>query len=372
MDIRIIPYGEKHIEAVKRFNERLKAGGSPYQFPESHIPHWLPDINKRTVYQRFFLALDGGNEVRGAYIHKHQNFRVAGKTISVGNYGFPLSEGTVNSKYKAVGKLLLADMLDRQPITYVLGIGGYQERLAWQLRKGGWTMTSTPFFFKIMRPFNFFRNITHLRNTSLRRFFMDFAAFSGIGWTGVKILQGIRTRGVKRPGDLATDTFHEFGKWSDDIWDTCQHRLLFSAVRDAETLNILYPREKAKFIKMRLSHGPKAVGWAVMLATKMETHKHFGAMKLGSLVDCLALPGYEYAVVHESIRVLKEHEVDLIVSNQSHADWRAALLNAGFLGGPSNHTFAISPKLTEIIAPFEVNYPRFHVNRGDGGGPIHL
>ncbi len=371
MDIGIVPYEEKHIEAVKRFNHRLKAGGSPYQFPESHIPHWLPNIEKRSVYQQFFLALEG-DEVRGAYIHKHQDFRVAGKTISVGNYGFPLSEGTVDSKYKAVGKLLLADMLEKQPLTYVLGIGGYQERLAWQLRKAGWAMTSTPFFFKIMKPYNFFRNITYLRNSPVRRFLADFLAFSGVGWAGAKILQGARTRGFWRPGELVADTFNEFGEWSDEIWDTCQHRLLFSAIRKAQTLNNLYPREKAKFIKIRLTGADKAVGWAVMLATQMEAHKHFGAMKLGSLVDCLALPGHEQAVVRESIRVLKGYEVDLIVSNQSYAVWREALSKSGFLNGPSNHTFALSPKLTEIIAPFEVNYPRFHINRGDGGGPIHL
>jgi hypothetical protein len=371
MNIRIIAYEEKHIEAVKRFNKRLKAGGSPYQFPESNIPHWLPNIDKRSVYQQFFLALDG-DEVRGAYIHKHQDFRVAGKTMSVGNYGFPLSEGTVNSEYKAVGKLLLADMLEKQPMTYVLGIGGYRERLAWQLRKGGWAMTSTPFFLRIMKPYNFFRNVTYLRNSPARRFFADFLASSGVGWIAARILQGVRTKGFWRPGELVADTFNEFDKWSDDIWDTCQHRLIFSAVRNAQALNILYPGEKAKFIKMRLGDGDKAVGWAVMLATQMETHKHFGGMKLGSLVDCLALPGYEHAVVRESIRALREHEVDLIVSNQSYAAWREALSKSGFLSGPSNHTFALSPGLTEMIAPFEVNYPRFHINRGDGGGPIHL
>jgi hypothetical protein len=371
MDVWIIPYEEKHIEAVKRFNQRLKAGGSPYQFPESNIPYWLPDIDTKSVYQQFYLALEG-DEVRGGYIHKHQDFRVAGKTIAVGNYGLPLSEGTVNSKYEAVGKLLLADMLEKQPLTYVLGSGGYHERLAWQLCKSGWAMTSTPFFFKIMKPYNFFRNITYLRSAPLRRFFADFLAYSGVGWIGAGILQGVRTKGFWRPGQLVTDTFNEFAEWSDEIWETCQHRLLFSAVRNAQVLNRLYPREKAKFIKIRLSDGDKAVGWAVMLATQMEVHKHFGAMKLGSIVDCLALPGYEYAVVRESIRVLKEYEVDLIVSNQSHAAWGEALSKSGFLSGPSNHTFALSPKLTEIIAPFAVNYPRFHVNLGDGGGPIDL
>lgn len=371
MDIRIVAYEKKHIEAIKRFNKRLKAGGSPYQFPESNIPHWLPNVNKRPVYQEFFLALDG-DEVRGAYIHKHQDFRVAGNTIPVGNYGFPLSEGIVNSAYKPVGKLLLADMLEKQPITYVLGIGGYQERLAWQLRKGGWAMDSTPFFFKIMKPNNFFRNIVYLRSSSIRRFFADLLAYSGIGWVGAKIVQGFKAEVPGRSGKLNVDIFDEFGKWSDDIWDTCQHRLLFSAVRDSETLNILYPLKQTNFIKLRISEGNKAVGWAVMLATQMETHKHFGAMKLGSIVDCLTLPGYEHGVVRESLRILKAHQVDLIVSNQSYAAWRAALSKSGFLCGPSNHTFALSPELTEMIAPFKDNYPRFHVNRGDGGGPIHL
>ena len=33
------------------------------------------------------------------------------------------------------------------------------------------------------------------------------------------------------------------------------------------------------------------VGWAVVLYVPMQGHNYFGNMRVGSLIDCLALPG---------------------------------------------------------------------------------
>jgi hypothetical protein len=62
----------------------------------------------------------------------------------------------------------------------------------------------------------------------------------------------------------------------------------------------------------------------------------------------------------------------VIVSNQSHAAWRRALLASGFLRGPSNYLLALSPRLSEKLQPVETLRRRFHLTRGDGDGPIHL
>ena len=62
--------------------------------------------------------------------------------------------------------------------------------------------------------------------------------------------------------------------------------------------------------------------------------------------------------------------VDLIVSNQLHAAWSLALLDAGFRLGPSNYLLAASPALAACAGTARDD--EFHINRGDGDGPIHL
>ena len=68
--------------------------------------------------------------------------------------------------------------------------------------------------------------------------------------------------------------------------------------------------------------------------------------------------------------MLEQRGVDLIVSNQLHAAWSRALLESGFRTGPSNYLFALSPALAEAAGG--ANHDQFHINRGDGDGPIHL
>src|SRR5678815_6030997 len=69
---------------------------------------------------------------------------------------------------------------------------------------------------------------------------------------------------------------------------------------------------------------------------------------------------------------LQERGVDLIVSNQSHAAWAAALAGCGFGTGPSNFIFAASKKLAALLDPWSAHVGRIHLTRGDGDGPIHL
>jgi hypothetical protein len=64
--------------------------------------------------------------------------------------------------------------------------------------------------------------------------------------------------------------------------------------------------------------------------------------------------------------------VDLIVSNQAHREWRAALECAGFLQGPSNYIFAASKELARRLDPWEQGFSKLHITRGDGDGPINL
>ena len=86
----------------------------------------------------------------------------------------------------------------------------------------------------------------------------------------------------------------------------------------------------------------KIVGWSISLCTKLDDHKYFGHMRLGSIVDCLSLKGYEKSIVCLTAKLLKYKEADLIVSNQSHIFWKNAFKINSFINGPSNYIFALS------------------------------
>ena len=114
------------------------------------------------------------------------------------------------------------------------------------------------------------------------------------------------------------------------------------------------------------------MGWALVFDSPLQGHKQFGDMRLGTLVDCLALPGHEGDVVLAAREHLRARGVDLVVSNQQHAAWGKALRRHGFLKGPSNYALAVSKGLRAALEPWEDSAPRIHMTRGDGDGPIHL
>ena len=143
------------------------------------------------------------------------------------------------------------------------------------------------------------------------------------------------------------------------------------AVRDCQTLNILYP-PGARFLRYRVTRAGRTVGWAVLLDTQMSDNKYFGNLRVGSIVDCLASPEDASAVIRAATRALEERSVDLIVTNQSHAAWCAGTRDAGFLRGPSNFPFLASRELAKLVQPLPSNMPHCHLTRGDGDGPIHL
>ena len=82
MPISIQQYRPEHENAVREFNRRLQAGGaeSNLVFYENAHPKWLPQNQNASLYNEFFLALDG-EVVRGGYALKHQDFSFADGTV---------------------------------------------------------------------------------------------------------------------------------------------------------------------------------------------------------------------------------------------------------------------------------------------------
>jgi hypothetical protein len=96
-----------------------------------------------------------------------------------------------------------------------------------------------------------------------------------------------------------------FSGWADDLWNACKGPYARIAVRDSETLNILYPASSNRFLCYKVTHGSTVLGWAVLPDTEMRDHKHVRNLRLGSIVECLALPEQAFAVVRAATQLLE-------------------------------------------------------------------
>ncbi len=371
MAIVIQPYRSEHEPAVADFNQRLRQAGEDenlvfYRWAE---PRWLPRSAESRIFNEFFVAVDGGI-VRGGYALKTQDFFFPdGQIRSIGYYHHPLSEGIVNKAHAIVGTLLLRDAMQRAPLLYCLGMAGYENPLPQMLIRLGWTHCLVPFFFRVVNPSRFLRNMQTLRSSPARRFLMDLAAYSGAGWAGSKLFQGYRA--LSAPRSLPVE-YCEVASFEDELgsvqslWEQARQTCSFTAVRDAEALRILYPREQTHLTRIVIERKGAAIGWAVVGERRRDAK--YGNMRVGSVIDCFALPGESFSVVCGATETLERQGFDLILSNQSHQAWGEAFKAAGYLPGPSNFIFAASKKLAELLAPFEEARPRMHLTRADGDG----
>jgi hypothetical protein len=367
--VEIRPYTQDLEPLVRGFNQRLRAGGEQYwTFPESHVLRF-PRLRDKNPYQELFLTCDHG-QVRGGYLLTHSLFALRGEIVRIAcGPQLNTSEAIVDPAYGLTGALNVRDALQKQPLLYGLGMGGFEERQAKLLASMKWPMRPVPFFFKVLRPSRFFANITYLRKTQRNRIMLNLARYTGIGWASVRIAQ---FRPASRNGWDEITNCYNFGPWADDIWSRCKDSYSLVALRDSPTLNRIYPPSDTKFLRLLVSRGGKHAGWAVMLDTQMSGHKQFGDMRVGSIVDCLAKPEMAGQIVRYATEFLEQRGVDLIVSNQANSAWAKAFLAAGYLAGPSNFILALSPMLVERLQPLEAAWEHIHMNRGDGDGPIHL
>jgi hypothetical protein len=373
MAIVIQPYRPEHEAAVAEFNQRLRLAGEDENmvFYRSAQPRWLARTAQFRIYNEFFVAVEDGM-VRGGYALKIQEFFFPdGQIRSIGYYHHPLSEGIVTKAHAIVGTLLLRDAMQRAPLLYCLGMDGYDHPLPQMLVRLGWAHCLVPFFFRIVNPSRFLRNMQTLRSSPSRRFLLDLAAYSGAGWAGSKVFQGYRALVAPRSPavgcrEVASFETADVAESLQSLWEQAQHTCSFTAVRNAEALRILYPPEQTHLTRLVVRRNGSAIGWAVV-GERCKDAK-YGSMRVGSVVDCFALPGELFSVVRCATQTLERQGFDLILSNQSHQAWGEAFKAAGYLRGPSNFIFAASKKLAELLAPFEEVRPRMHLTRADGDG----
>jgi hypothetical protein len=367
LPIVIQPYRQEHESAVQEFNRRLQvSSGDPnLVFSQSATPRWLPPDKNKPVWNEFYVAVDG-SAVRGAYALKQELVFIRGKGLQrVACYHHPLSEGIVDRAFASVGVLLARDALARQPFLYALGMGGMDRPIAKILKALSFNLTPIPFYFRVVHPAKFLRQMQALRQVRSRALLMDIAAATGTGWLAIKSVQRVKGFGG-RTAPFGTEELTDFSGWADELWNQSKESVSIAAVRDSQTLRLLYSTHVTSVRRLRVSRGGSAIGWAI-IGTRRKDPK-FGDMQVGSIVDCWASPENEATVVKAATQALEKDGVDLIVSNQSHCGWCRAFEKVGFLKGPSNFVFAASRKLTELLQPLETNRMSFHITRADGDG----
>jgi hypothetical protein len=373
MAIRIEPHSAVHLDGIRRLNQRLFEGGLEQGFllPERTAtqPADLP------LTKRHYLVLDEG-AVRGGLILQEQMFQVAGSLRPVANLQMPVSEGQVDRSYAHVGPAMLKIALAEHPLMFAVGMGAASQPLPRLLKAMRWKVEPVPFLFRIHHCRRFLKEIGPLRSTPLRALLSSLAAGSGAGWAGIRLVQGIsglrRRWGVPRSPLLEVREVTDWGGWADEVWQQYHLHCSAAGVRDSRTLPLLLPLDERRMIALQFLERRTPAGWTAALLTQMYGNRYFGNLKVATLLDAVALPGMEEAVVGMTCRILEERGADLIIANHTHRTWLHSMRCAGFLDGPSNYLLAMSPELTKSIGPWDAEAPLRHFSRADGDGRIHL
>jgi hypothetical protein len=370
--VRIVRHAEAWRHAVIEYNERVRprGGWTFYADPECD---WLPQAANARVWREYHLAVDAGGAVRGGFALKPQPWLINGQLATVADYMGPMSEGAVEVRWRPLALRMVREMMQRQPLLYSWGHGRFPGPMVEILPRLGWLVHQTPLCVYVHRPFRFLRESRYLRTSLPRALALDALAFSGLGAAGFAAYQRGRAVGTAwAQRGVDGEEFASFESWADALWEGCRSHYAALAVRDAEIMNALLPSGRwPKAMRLRVRRAGETIGWAAVMDTQFERDERFGALRVGSVIDCLALPRDSAAVVLAAKRFLLERRVDLIVSNQSHPAWVAAFAACGFLVAPERRLFAASPALRERLQPWTEVQRGLHLTNLDGHGP-HL
>ena len=238
MAIRIVPHQVDYIDAVDAFNKRMREGGSRWGFYVNPEPDWIPRQPGSKTWREYHLAVEDEVEVRGGYALKPQQWLIHGEEAWLTDWQGPFTEAAIDVKYSPLMLRLFRHMQKDHPMLFSLGHGGTEEPIVDLLRKMNWELWTFPFCFKVTKPFRFLRHNRYLRTSSPRRLALDVAAFSGIGWLGIKLLQWWMAVSAGRSAQLASaEVVTEFGGWTDELWEQVKGQYTCLSVRDSKMMN---------------------------------------------------------------------------------------------------------------------------------------
>jgi hypothetical protein len=226
-----------------------------------------------------------------------------------------------------------------------------------------------PFLVRIENGARFVQEARYVRRRAAVARLLDVAAATGAASLGATLARVALRRGPGLGPATTVETVAEFGPWADELWERCRAHYSFVGLRDAATLNRVYPKERPRLRRLRLVRDGRALGWAVLQVARMSDNPNFGNLHVGRITDVFGAPEHAGPVMRAAADALAAEGVDLMLSNQSHPAWCAALRRNAFLSVPSNFAFAPAPDLAKRIVAVDPEGRRLHLNRGDGDGP---
>lgn len=361
--MRVAPLGSGEIEAVRAFNERMAAANAPGDFLSDRVAAAAVAGSISSIQH---VVIDG-SAVRGGVLRIDYPGWLNQAEITAINYQSPISEGIIDKRYGMVAMLLVKYMQQQGPHLFVVGMGNQKNPLPRLLKASGWSVRPVPFFFRVGRPNRFLCELRLLTSDPRLAAVARAAAWTGAGWLGIKLLhlRGILAR--RSAARYVIEPVDEWGPWADELWRGFRPGCSFSVGRDRRTLAALYPKSDGRIRRFVIRRNAHVAGWTACFNSQMHEHSHFGNMRVGTILDCVAEPEAAPAAIALTAHTLEEEGADLVISNQTHRLFTGAFRRCGFLAAASNYLLAMSPQLSAGIEATQI-----HVTRGDGDGRIHL
>jgi acyl-CoA synthetase (AMP-forming)/AMP-acid ligase II len=355
------------LPAVRRFNERMEAAGSLWKFYDSETPDWLEASKGGRASRSYHLAVDADGEVRGGFVLKEQEFVLNGVSTIVANTQGPVSEGIVDPDFGSLGAVLLARALARQPLQFGWGSSS---RKAEVLDQAGWASRQVPILLQIVNASAFLRRSPLVRRNRWASFAANLLAATGLGSLGNAMLRKLVAASAPQAPAFTTCEEEKFGHWADEIWELARGAYGFAAVRDARALNELMPVARwPHAIPLRIKVGGDTVGWAALRDRQLDGDSIFGDLRVGSVIDMLAVPGQEKTVATAAFSHLRARGADVVGAVVSHDAWIKAFKGAGFVALPGRRNVSFSPALSAAAGGFDAVARRVHLTLIDGDGP---
>jgi hypothetical protein len=254
-------------------------------------------------------------------------------------------------------------------------LGAEDTQFAKLLSAAGWAHTPVPFCFSVKSANRFARNIRLGAGRRRLQTVLRGLGHLRLAAPALRVREWVRSRRLAEARRRPSADVREVPRFDgsvDALFEAHAPSYALVGDRGAAALNVFYPEDDPRFIRLLVLAEGRTIGWAVVLDTQMRDDKYFGDMRVGSLVDCFSAVTDAAEVIAAADAALTRRGVDVVVSNQLHPAWCAALEQAGYQRGPSNFFFYYSPELAEALSDVPDWVGETHMNRGDGEGPTNL
>jgi hypothetical protein len=345
-------------ERLMRFDRRLREGGRTESMPRVHDP--LVDRAELPVFRRLLVA-DDGEEVRAGMLLLHHRMYVDGEPRRCCFVQMPISEGLVNRAHSLAILQVVKHAMAYEPFLISLGVGSLDEAWARFVIAMKWRHAAVPFFFF---PIRMNRVLRHLRYLQTKPMLGRVARVGALTGAGVLVGAPLNLYRRWRAGSRRAEVVRGFGDWADELFLRALPDYAMVAQRDRSALDLVYPMEEERFVRLRVEEA----GWVVVSLVPMRDHRYFGDLVVGVIVDGFGPRDQVPALLGAAADYLASAGADLLVANWSHHAWVAASKVIGFIEGPSNYFAFVAP--TAPSAPLD--FSSMHLTRGDSDGMVNL